>query len=117
MEPWTQKRLVPQNHAPLADVRCRYSSIVGCFGSFKGREGTKECNRNIGEDIVENVNSIGAGRKNLKAAATRDLAEAKKPKTGNKPLKRGEYTDLILDIVGDDRSEALDGTDGADGQR
>lgn len=52
--------------------------------------------------------------KNLKTKATKDLPEAKNPKMGNKPFKRGEYTDIVLDIIGSDKSEALHGIDGVE---
>ncbi|CAB1458377.1 unnamed protein product [Pleuronectes platessa] len=47
--------------------------------------------------------------KNLKARATKDHAEAKNSQTGNNPYKRGEYTDIVLDIIGGEKSEALHG--------
>ncbi|KAG2464039.1 CENPI protein, partial [Polypterus senegalus] len=114
-----------ENHALLEGVRCHYSSIVGHFSSLKGREVTKKCKQNIWEDITKNVNAIGAGEKrttkqvilrwkNLKAKTTKDLAEAKNPTTGNKPFKWGEYTDIVLDIIGGDISEALYGIDGVE---
>ena len=42
--------------------------------------------------------------KNLKARATKDHAEAKNTKTGNKPFKRGDNTDVVLDIIGGEKS-------------
>ncbi|KAG2467045.1 EIF3H factor, partial [Polypterus senegalus] len=76
-------------------------------------------------NITRNVNAIGAGEKRttkqvilrwkkLKAKATKDLAGAENPTTGNKPFKRGEYTDIVLDIIGGDKSEALHGIDGVE---
>ena len=55
--------------------------------------------------------------KNLRAKATKDLTEAKKPQTGNKPYKREEFTDMVLDLIGGEKSEALHGIEGieADG--
>jgi len=45
--------------------------------------------------------------KNLKARAPKDQAEAKNPQTGNKPFKRGDYTDVVLDIIGGEKLQAL----------
>ncbi|RXN19418.1 hypothetical protein ROHU_007285 [Labeo rohita] len=53
--------------------------------------------------------------KNLKARATKDHAEAKNPQTGNKPFKRGDYTDVVLDIIGGEKSQALHGIQGVVG--
>ena len=53
--------------------------------------------------------------KNLKARATKDHAEAKNPQTGNKPFKRGDYTDVVLDIIGGEKSLALHGIQGVVG--
>ncbi|KAJ8011816.1 hypothetical protein DPEC_G00062190 [Dallia pectoralis] len=50
--------------------------------------------------------------KNLKARATKDRAEAKNPQTGNKTFKRGDYTDVVLDIIGGEKSQALHGIQG-----
>ncbi|KAJ8387028.1 hypothetical protein AAFF_G00162050 [Aldrovandia affinis] len=65
----------------------------------------------IWTEITQNVNATGSGQmrsvervklrwKNLKAKATKDHAEAKKTVTGNKPFKRGDYTDVVLDLIG-----------------
>ncbi|KAA0721820.1 Myelin-associated glycoprotein [Triplophysa tibetana] len=76
---------------------------------------SRSCNFTAAETnalLEENVNAIGSGQrrtidqikwrwKNLKARATNDHAEAKNPQTGNKPFKRGDYTDVVLDIIGD----------------
>ena len=53
--------------------------------------------------------------KNLRARATKDLAEAKNTQTGNKPFKKGEYTDVVLDIIGGENSKALHGIQGVVG--
>ena len=52
--------------------------------------------------------------KNLKQKATKDHFEAKNPPTGNKPAKRGEFTDIVLDIIGGEASQALHGIVPAD---
>lgn len=41
--------------------------------------------------------------------ATKDHNESKNPKTGNKPFKQGECTDVILKIIGGASSQALNG--------
>lgn len=77
-------------------------------------------------EITKNVNATGSGQKrttdqvkfrwkNLKAKATKDHSEAKNTQTGNKPFKRGEYTDLVLDIIGGEHSQALHGIQGVAG--
>ena len=53
--------------------------------------------------------------KNLRARATKDLAEAKNTQMGNKPFKKGEYTDVVLDIIGGENSKALHGIQGVVG--
>ncbi|KAJ8273751.1 hypothetical protein GJAV_G00105120 [Gymnothorax javanicus] len=45
--------------------------------------------------------------KNLKARATKDHAEAINPQTGNKLFKRGDYTDVVLDIIGGSQRKGL----------
>lgn len=52
---------------------------------------------------------------NLRARTTKDLAEAKNTQTGNKPFKKGEYTDVVLDIIGGENSKALHGIQGVVG--
>ena len=47
--------------------------------------------------------------KNLKQKATKNHSEAKNPQTGNKSIKRGEFTDTVLDIIGGESSQALFG--------
>ncbi|CAL8326253.1 unnamed protein product [Boreogadus saida] len=39
----------------------------------------------------------------------KDHSEAKNPQTGNKSIKRGEFTDTVLDIIGGESSQALFG--------
>ena len=106
--------------ALLEGVRGNFASIVGGFSSAKGGEVTEKEEDNIWEDITNHVNATGSGQKrtikqvmllwkNLKAKATKDLTEAKKPQTGNMPYKRGEFTDMVLDIIGGEKSEALHG--------
>ena len=79
---------------------------------------TAEMKQEIRTDITKRVNTAGSGQlrtleqvklhwKNLKQKATKDHSEAQKPKTGNKPNKWGEFTDIILDIIGGERSQAL----------
>ena len=45
----------------------------------------------------------------MKQTATKDNSESQQPKTGNKPYKRGKFTDVVLDIIGGERSQALHG--------
>ncbi|KAI5611795.1 hypothetical protein C0J50_1436 [Silurus asotus] len=74
--------------------------------------------KDICVEITQNVNAMGSGQKrtleqvkfrwkNLRARAAKDLAEAKYTQTGNRPFKKGEYTDVVLDIIGSENSKAL----------
>ena len=114
-----------ETNALLEGVRCHYDTIVGSFNSVKGGDTNKKKN-DVWSLITENVNAIGSGQrrttdqirfrwKNLKARATKDHAEAKYPQTGNKPFKRGDYTDVVLDIIGGEKSQALHGIQGVVG--
>ncbi|KAI2644830.1 Myb-related transcription factor, partner of profilin [Labeo rohita] len=114
---------VAETCALLEGVRANFASIVGGFSSAKGGEVTKTVKHNIWEDITIHVNSMGSGQrrtikqvmlrwKNLRAKATKDLTEAKNPQTGNKPYKRGDFTDKVLDIIGGEKLEALHGIEG-----
>ena len=47
--------------------------------------------------------------KNLKQTATKDNSKSQQPKTGNKPYKQDKFTDVVLDIIGGERSQALHG--------
>jgi len=117
---------VAETHALLEGVRCHYGSIVGRFSSSKGGELTNKKKNDIWVEITQNVNAMGSGQKrtteqvkfrwkNLKARATKDHAEAKNTQTGNKPFKRGDYTDVVLDIIGGEKSQALHGIQGVVG--
>ncbi|CAL8254986.1 unnamed protein product [Arctogadus glacialis] len=117
---------VAETYALLEGVRANFATIVGGFSSAKGGEVTKKGKDTIWEDITNRINALGSGQKrtlkqvtlrwkNLRAKATKDLSEAKNPCTGNKPYKRGEYTDMVLDIVGGEKSEALHGIEGVEG--
>ncbi|KAJ7996461.1 hypothetical protein DPEC_G00237310 [Dallia pectoralis] len=97
-----------ETNALLEGVWCHYGTIVGSFNSAKD---TNKKKNDVWISIKENVNAIGSGQrrttdqiklrwKNLKARATKDHAEAKNPQTGNKPFKRGDYTDVVLNIIG-----------------
>uniref|UniRef100_A0A673KV62 Myb-like domain-containing protein n=1 Tax=Sinocyclocheilus rhinocerous TaxID=307959 RepID=A0A673KV62_9TELE len=120
---------VAETCALLEGVRANFASIVGGFSSAKCGEATKKGKHNIWEDITNYVNAMGSGQKrtikqvmlrwkNLRAKTTKDLTEAKNPQTGNKPYKRGDFTDMVLDIIGEEKSEALHGIEGieADGE-
>lgn len=113
-----------ETHALLEGVKCNYASIVG--NSVAGGMVTNKKKKDIWFDITQNVNAMGSGQKrtleqvkfrwkNLRARATKDLAEAKNTKTGNKPFKKGDYTDVVLDIVGGENSKALHGIQGVVG--
>jgi len=110
-----------ETHALLEGVKCHYASIVG--SSVAGGMVTNKRKKDIWVEITQNVNAMGSGQKrtleqvkfrwkNLRAIATKDLAEAKNTQTGNKSLKKGEYTDVILDIIGGENSKALHGIQG-----
>ncbi|KAF3856839.1 hypothetical protein F7725_017562, partial [Dissostichus mawsoni] len=97
-----------ETHALLQSVRNNYDSIVGSFNT----EG--------GASKLDNVNATGSGHKrtvdqvrlrwkNLKQQATKDHSQAKNPQTGNKAYKRGQYTDVVLDIIGGQQSQSLHG--------
>lgn len=112
-----------ETNALLEGVRCHYGTIVGSFTSAKD---TNKKKNDVWILITDNVNVIGSGQrrttdqiklrwKNLKARATKDHAEAKNPQTGNKPFKRGDYTDVVLDIIGGEKSQALHGIQGVVG--
>ncbi|CAL8319216.1 unnamed protein product [Arctogadus glacialis] len=116
---------VAETYALLEGVQANFATIVGGFSSAKGGEVTKKGKDTIWEDITNRINALGSGQKrtlkqvtlrwkNLRAKATKDLSEAKNPCTGNKPYKRGEYTDMVLDIVGGEKSEALHGIEGVE---
>ncbi|GAA6094015.1 uncharacterized protein LOC107710894 [Tachysurus ichikawai] len=49
---------------------------------------------------------------NFTVAETRALLEGVKCHYCNKPFKKGEYTDVILDIIGGENSKALHGSQG-----
>ena len=81
---------------------------------------TNKRKKDIWIEITPNVNAVGSvqkrtleqvkvRRKNLRARAAKDLAEAKNTSTGNKPFKKGEYTDVVLDNIGGENSKALHG--------
>ncbi|GAA6083814.1 uncharacterized protein LOC107710894 [Tachysurus ichikawai] len=107
---------VAETHALLEGVKCHYASIVG--SSVAGGMVSNKRKKDIWVEITQNVNAMGSGQKrtleqvkfrwkNLRARTTKDLAEAKNTQTGNKPFKKGEYTDVILDIFGGENSIAL----------
>ncbi|KAM4573917.1 fatty acid 2-hydroxylase [Odontesthes bonariensis] len=117
---------VAETYALLEGVRANFATIVGGFSSAKGGEVTKKGKESIWEDITNRINAMGCGQKrttkqvtlrwkNLRAKATKDLSEAKNPSTGNKPYKRGDYTNMVLDITGGENSEALHGIEGVEG--
>ncbi len=81
---------------------------------------TKKGKYNIWEDITNHVNAMGSGQKstikqvmlrwkNLRAKATKDLTESKNPQTRINSYKRGDFTDMVLDIIGGEKAEALHG--------
>lgn len=47
--------------------------------------------------------------KNFNQKGFKDNYESRYPATGNKPHKRGEFTDQVLDIIGGKKSQALHG--------
>ena len=112
-----------ETNALMEGVRCYYASIVGRFNSTKGGEVTNKKKKEIWEKITQNVNDVGFGQKrtteqvkfrwkNLKARATK---EAKNIQTGNKTIRRGNYSDVVLDIIGDENFQALQGIQGVVG--
>uniref|UniRef100_A0A8C1LPJ6 Myb/SANT-like DNA-binding domain-containing protein n=1 Tax=Cyprinus carpio TaxID=7962 RepID=A0A8C1LPJ6_CYPCA len=115
---------VAETHALLESVKCHYASIVG--SSVAGGMVTNKRKKDIWVEITQNVNAMGSGQKrileqvkfrwkNLRARTTKDLAETKNTQTGNKPFKKGEYTDVVLDIIGGENSKALHGIQGVVG--
>ncbi|KAL7395379.1 hypothetical protein ABVT39_015518 [Epinephelus coioides] len=114
-----------ETNALLEGVRCHYDTKVGSVNSAKGGDTNKKKN-DVWILITENVNATGSSQrritdqikfrwKNLKARATKDHVEAKNPQTGNKPFKGGDYTDVVLDIIGGEKSQALHGIQGVVG--
>ncbi|KAF3856904.1 hypothetical protein F7725_017627 [Dissostichus mawsoni] len=106
-----------ETHALLQSVRNNYDSIVG---SFNREGGATKVKSGIWMEVTDNVNATGSGHKrtvdqvrlrwkNLKQQATKDHSQAKNPQTGNKPYKRGQYTDVVLDIIGGQQSQSLHG--------
>jgi len=74
----------------------------------------------IWADITKQVNATGSGQwrnveqvrlrwKNLKQRATKDHSEAKKTQKGNNAIKRGEFTETVLDIIGGESSQTVFG--------
>lgn len=115
---------VAETHALLEGVKHNYASIIG--SSSSGAIVTNKKKKDIWIEITQNVNAMGSGQKrtldqvkfrwkNLRARATKDLAEVKNTQTGNKPFKKGEYTDVVLDIIGGENSNALLGIQGVVG--
>ena len=107
---------VAETHALLEGVKRHNASIVG--SSVASGMVTNKKKKDIWVEITQNVNAMGSGQKrpleqvkfrwkNLRARATKDLAEAKDIQTANKPFKIGEYTDVVLDIIGGEKSKAL----------
>lgn len=106
-----------ETHALLQSVRNNYDSIVG---SFNREGGATKVKSGIWMEVTDNVNATGSGHKrtvdqvrlrwkNLKQQATKDNSQAKNPQTGNKAYKRGQYTDVVLDIIGGQQSQSLHG--------
>ncbi|KAJ8003997.1 hypothetical protein DPEC_G00154220 [Dallia pectoralis] len=119
---------IAETHALLEAVRGHYASIVGRFNYTKGGEVTNKKKKDIWFEITQNVNAIGSGQKrtteqvkfrwkNLRARATKDHAEeAKNTLTGsNKPFRRGDYTDVVLDIIAGENLHVLHGIHGVVG--
>ncbi|KAJ7991258.1 hypothetical protein DPEC_G00295450 [Dallia pectoralis] len=61
----------------------------------------------MGSGLKRTLEQVKCRWKNLRARTTKDLAEAKNTQTGNKRFKKGEYTDVVLDIIGGENSKAL----------
>ena len=106
-----------ETNSLLKSVRSNYDSIIG---SFHREGGAAKVKGEIWTEITGNVNATGSGHKrtveqvrlrwkNLKQKATKEHSQAKNPQTGNKPYKRGEYTDVVLDIIGGQLSQSLHG--------
>ncbi|KAL3051932.1 hypothetical protein OYC64_002038 [Pagothenia borchgrevinki] len=106
-----------ETHALLQSVRNNSDSIVG---SFNREGGATKVKSGIWMEVTDNVNATGSGHKmtvdqvrlrwkNLKQQATKDHSQAKNPQTGNKAYKRGQYTDVVLDIIGGQQSQSLHG--------
>ncbi|XP_033962461.1 uncharacterized protein [Pseudochaenichthys georgianus] len=105
-----------ETHALLQSVRNHYDSIVGIFNREGGSTKVKS---GIWMEVTDHVNATGSGHKrtvdqvrlrwkNLKQHATKDRSQAKHPLTGDKPY-RGQYTDVVLDIIGGQQSQSVHG--------
>ena len=106
--------------ALLEGVRAHYQALFGAFSGPGQSSLSAKCKNAIWADITKQVNATGSGQrrnveqvrlrwKNLKQKATKDHSEAKNPQTGNKAIKRGEFTETVLDIIGGESSQALCG--------
>lgn len=127
VEPWTQKDLISLLQKPMHCWRVLSAIMISIVGSsVAGGMVTNKRKKDIWVEITQNVNAMGSGQKrtleqvkfrwkNLRARTTKDLAEAKNTQTGNKPFKKGEYTDVVLDIIGGENSKALHGIQGVVG--
>ena len=106
--------------ALLEVVRANYQALFGGFSGPGQSSLSSKVKNKIWADITRQINATGSGQrrsveqvrlrwKNLKQKATKDHSEAKNPQTGNKSIKRGEFTDTVLDIIGGESSQALFG--------
>ena len=104
----------------LEGVRANYQALFGGFSGPGQSSLSSKVKNKIWADITRQINATGSGQwrsveqvrlrwKNLKQKATKDHSEAKNPQTGNKSIKRGEFTDTVLDIIGGESSQALFG--------
>lgn len=114
-----------ETHALLEGVKRHHASIVG--SSVAGGMVTNKRKKDIWVEITQNVNAVGSGQqrtleqvrfrwKNLKARATKDLTGAKNTQTGNKAFKKGDYTDVVLDMIRGKNSKVLHGIQGVVGE-
>ena len=106
--------------ALLEGVRTNYQALFGAFSGPGQSSLSAKLKNKIWADITKQVNATGSGQrrnmeqvrlrwKNLKQKATKDHSEAKNPQTVNKAIKRGEFTETVLDIIGGESSQALFG--------
>ena len=59
-------------------------------------------------EITQNVNSMGS-MNFVKFRSESELWSNKKHSIGTSPFKKGDYTDVVLDIIGGENSQALHG--------
>ncbi|TNN58030.1 hypothetical protein EYF80_031778 [Liparis tanakae] len=101
--------------ALLEGARANRRALFGAAGGPGQSSLSSKLKNKIWADITKQVNATGSGPrrnveqvrlrwKNLKQRATKDHSEATKNQRGNNAIKRGEFTETVLDIIGGESS-------------